>query len=353
MTTYEVVLDQITSIPAGSAGDDRTITWLTASHVVGLARNSRGHLEIFLSGDRLKPRTSVVKAAMQYHSWHRENQAPLSANRILLPALGHFDQVGAFIVAELLREQVDVDLERAFASTEPLIELSIKRLEISEKAILGLVGELIVLDALCRRADDIYVGPIVQAWNGWRRSARDLIWEGVGVEIKTTTRNTSSHVIHGVHQIEPAPAADDELSEARLLLISVGLCQAEQGVSAISIPSLVGSIVKRLNATGGGGLVDDFLTRLSIYGSESGVGYEHITMAHDAPFSTPFTVTFVRGYDMGDPAVEVLRRHDVVSHQHVDVDSLTFRVDLPATITVDNPMAGVRRVADAVLGYDP
>lgn len=350
MTTYEVALDQITSIPAGSAGDDRTITWLTASQVVGLARNSRGHLELFLAGDQLKPRASTVKSAMQHHSWHRENQPPLSANRILLPALGHFDQVGAFIAAELLREKADANLERAFAVTEPLIELSIKRLEISENAILGLVGELLVLDALCRRADDVHVGPIVQAWDGWRRSARDLTWEGTGVEVKTTTRSTSSHTIHGVHQIEPAPAMDDDLGEARLLFVSVGLRQAVPDVPAFSIPSLVDTILERLNATGAGAVVDDFLTHVSVYGSESGIGYQHAAMANDAPFTTPFSVTFVRGYDMGDPAVEVLRRDDVVAHQHVDVQSLTFRVDLPATIHLNNPVAGIRRIAEAVLG---
>lgn len=350
MTTYEVALDQITSIPVGSAGDDRTITWLTASQVVGVARNNRGHLELFLAGNQLKARTSTVKSAMQHHSWHRENQPPLSANRILLPALGHFDQVGAFIAAELLREKADVNVERAFAVTEPLIELSIKRLEISENAILGLVGELLVLDALCRRADDVHVGPLVQAWDGWRRSARDLTWEGTGVEIKTTTRNTSSHAIHGVHQIEPAPATDEDLGEARLLLISVGLHQAEPEVPAFSIPSLVDSVLERLKATGAGAVVDDFLTHVSVYGAESGIGYQHAVMANDAPFTTSFTVTFVRGYDMGDPAVEVLRRDDVVAHQHVDVQSLTFRVDLPATINLNNPVAGIRSVAETVLG---
>lgn len=102
MTSYEEVLNQINAIPAGITGDDRTITWLTAAQVVGLARNNRGHLELFLAGDQLKARTGTVKSAMHHHSWHRDNQQPLSANRIRLPALGHFDQVGAFIAAELL-----------------------------------------------------------------------------------------------------------------------------------------------------------------------------------------------------------------------------------------------------------
>ena len=352
MTSYEEVLEQINAVPAGLTGNDRTINWLTDAQVVGVARNSRGHLELFLAGEQLKPRTSTVKYAIHYHSWHRDTQPPLSANRILLPALGHFDQVGAFIAAELLREKADANMERAFAVIEPLIELAIKRLEIAESAILGLVGELLLLDALCRRADDRHVGPVVQAWDGWRRSARDLTWEGTGVEIKTTTRSTSSHAVHGVHQIEPAAATDDGPGESRLLLVSIGLRQTDPNVPALSIPSLVESIVARLTVSGAGGLVDEFLKRVAMYGSESGIGYEHATMANEAPFTTPFSLTFIRGYDMADPAVEVLRRDDVLAHQHVDAQSLSFRVDLPATITLNNPIAGVRRVAEAILGLN-
>lgn len=350
MISYEEVLDRIKAVPAGLTGDDRVITWLTDAQVVGLARNNRGHLELFLAGEPLKPRTGTVKSAIHHHSWHRDTQPPLSASRIRLPALGHFDQVGAFIAAELLREQADTNLERAFAVTEPLIELAIKRLEISENAILGLIGELLLLDALCRRVDDLLVGPIIQAWDGWRRSARDLRWESTGVEIKTTTRTTSSHTIHGVHQIEPAASTDDEPGEARLILVSIGLRHADLHMPALSIPALVESIVKRLNAAGASGSVNEFLTRVAMYGSESGIGYEHATMANEAPFTAPFTATFIRGYDMTDPAVQVLRRDDVVAHQHVDAQSLTFRVELPATINLENPVAGARRVAEAILG---
>lgn len=349
MTSYEVVLNQINAVPAGTIGDDRAITWLTDAKVVGIARNSRGHLELFLAGDELRPRTGTVKTAMRYHSWHRAALPPLNANRICLPALGHFDQVGAFIAAELLREKADSNLERAFAVTEPLIELAIKRMEISENAILGLVGELLLLDALCRRAADPQVGPIVQAWDGWRRSARDFTWRGTGVEIKTTTRTTSSHAIHGVHQIEPTPASDDVIGETRLLLVSIGLCQSDLNAPALSIPSLVESILDRLNGTGASGLVDDFLTRVSMYGTESGIGYEHATMVNEAPFTTTFGVTFIRGYDMADPAVEVLRRDDLITHQHVDAQSVIFRVELPATISLNNPIVGARRVAEAIL----
>lgn len=349
MISYEAILDQISVVPAGTIGDDRAITWLTDAKVVGIARNSSGHLELFLAGKELRPQTRTVQTAMRYHTWHRDTLSQLNANRICFPALGHFDQVGAFIAAELLREKADANLERAFAVTEPLIELAIKRMEISENAILGLVGELILLNALCRRAADPQVGPIVQAWDGWRRSARDFTWEGTGVEVKTTTRTTSTHAIGGIHQIEPTPASDDAIGEARLLLVSIGLCQAGDNAPALSIPSLVNSILERLNGTGASGLVDEFLTRVSVYGTESGVGYQHATMVNEAIFATNFGVTFVRGYDMADPAVEVLRRDDVIPHQHVDAQSVTFRVELPATISLNNPIVGARRVAETIL----
>jgi hypothetical protein len=52
---------------------------------------------------------------------------------------------------------------------------------------------------------------------------------------------------------------------------------------------------------------------------------------------------------MADPAVEVLRRDDLITHQHVDAQSVTFRVELPATISLNNPIVGARRVAEAIL----
>ncbi len=35
MTSYEVILNQINVVPAGTIGDDRAITWLTDAKVVG------------------------------------------------------------------------------------------------------------------------------------------------------------------------------------------------------------------------------------------------------------------------------------------------------------------------------
>jgi hypothetical protein len=353
MTSYEEVLTQITAIPNGVEGRDRTIQWLSTSQIVGAARDHLGHVELFLTGLALQARTKTVRDALHHHSWHREHDAPLEANRILLPAFGYYDQVGAFIATELLREGADCDLPRAFALTEPILELAIKRLQLSRSALLGLAGELLVLDAVFRHAEEQYVGQLVQAWDGWRRSSRDFSWDGTGVEIKTTTGRSSSHTVQGMHQIEPLQPTDDINGEDRLLLVSVGLQLSEPSANSFTLPQLTQRLVERMEATGNGGAVAGFLANVASYGSESGFGYHHTTMSNDVPFTTPFTPAFVRCYEMGDPAVEVLRRDDVLNHHHVDAQSVTFKINLPATLSADNPVSGIHRVAAAILGGEP
>ncbi|MDO5670112.1 MAG: PD-(D/E)XK motif protein [Corynebacterium sp.] len=351
MNTYEEILERISAMPNAEQAKARTIEWLTAAATLGVSRDQTGRLELFLAGPELKPRSPSVIDSMMFHSWHRDGGLPLDANRLLLPALGHFDQVGAFLCTELLRNGADKDIERAFAVTEPIIELSIERLQMSEAAMLGLVGEMLLLDALCRRASDAVVASIVDSWDGWRRSARDFSWGGIGVEVKTTSRTTSAHLVQGVHQIEPAGPDDDGNVEDKLVLVSIGLqTAAVQGSNSVSLPDLVQRLVDRLQATGNDGQVAGFLSRVAIYGSESGFGYDHANMADDAPFTTLFTVTFCRGYDMGDPGIEVLRSDDVSSHHHVDLQSVNFRVNLPAVVSALNPVNGANQVAQSILG---
>lgn len=350
MPNYEDILDVIAAVPNSTAGGTRDITWITAAEVIGVARDQGGHLELFLTGVQLRPSSSTVRDSLEYHDWHRKSGAALSANRLLLPALGHYDPVAAFICAELLRNGADQDVEGAFRVAEPIIELAIQRLQLSQAALLGLVGELLMFNAMCQQADDHLVGAVAQAWDGWRRSARDFHWDGTGVELKTTTRSTSSHMVQGVHQVEPADGENDEKSEDRLVLVSVGLQRADAGPNAISVPNLVQRIMGRLKATGNVGQIPEFLTRVGRYGSESGFGYDHSTMSNDAPFTSMFTIAFFRGYDMSDAAIEVLRRDDVLTHHHVEMRSVSFRISLPATISGENPVTGANQVARWILG---
>lgn len=350
MPSYEDVLDRISAVTSTSLGGVRDIAWLTSAEVVGVARDKDGRLEVFLAGTALRASSPSVREALHHHVWHRQSGVPLPANRLLLPALGHFDPVAAFICTELLRNGADQDVEHAFRVTEPIIELAIERLLLSESALLGLAGELLLLNSLCHQADDHMVGQVINSWDGWRRSSRDFHWEGTGVELKTTMRPTSSHMVQGVHQIEPSDGADGQLSEDRLLLVSVGLQRADAGSNSVSVPALVERLVHRLEATGNHGHIAEFLTRVSRYGSESGFGYDHTSRRDDAPFTSTFTVAFFRGYDMTDPAVEVLRRDDVATRHHVEMQSVSFRISLPATLSASNPITGANQTARAILG---
>jgi hypothetical protein len=215
----------------------------------------------------------------------------------------------------------------------------------------GLAGELLLLDALCRCAADRQVGTIVGSWDGWRRSARDFTYGSTGVEVKTTTRSVSSHFVEGVHQVEQSDGSDGRTPEDRLFLVSIGLQPAEPGGNAFTIPQLVDRIIARVEGAGAGGsVVDKFLAHLAEYGANSGGGYEHGTQAPDPFYTTPFLTTFFRAYDMSDSAVEVLRRDDVAVHHHVDVSSVRFRVELPITANLGNPIVGANQVAQVILG---
>lgn len=349
MKSYEDILSQIALIKTGPPGGARDITWLTQSNVIGVARDEGGRLEIFLAGTKLRVTSTLVRKAIDFHDWHRTIDQRLTATRLLLPPYGHFDPVGAFICAELLRTGADQNLQYAFETTEPIIEISIQRLQLSANALLGLAGELLLLNSLVRLADDPLVNEVIVAWDGWRRSARDFRWRSTGVEVKTTTMPTSTHSIQGVHQVEPSPAGGDHI-ENRLLLVSIGLQESESTSNSFSIPGIVNQIVERLHATGNGGLVEQFLGSVATYGSESGFGYKHLTMSADAPFTTSFTTTFFRGYDMEDPLIQVLRSVDVLPHVHVERQSVSFTASFPAAVSPVNPIVGANQVAESILG---
>lgn len=286
---------------------------------------------------------------MEFRVVHRDGP-DFDANLLVLPALGHFDQVAAFICTELLRSGADMSLAGAFLQTEPIIELAIERMRLSNQAILGLAGELLLIDALCRRAQDSQVAGIIAGWDGWRRSSRDLTVGATGIEVKTTTGRSSSHYVEGVHQVERDDGSAGGNPENRLVLVSIGLQITVDGGNAFTIPQLVDSIIDRMSAAGlPDSTVEQFLWHVTEYGATSGGGYHHHTQASDPVYATAFLTSFFRAYDMANEAIEVLRRHDLVTHTHVEVDSVRFRIDLPLTVAVDNPVVGANQVADAIL----
>ena len=173
--TYESLLVTILGLPRSATADQRKITWLEGSHRIGTSRTHDGHVEIFLAGERLQPNSALVRQNLEFQTWFRRSQEPpLEANRILLPAAGHFNQVAAFICTELFRNKADKELVTGFRCTEPVIELAISRLRISDEVVLGLAGELLLLEALLRHAPKGSVRRVLDSWAGFGRSVRDF-----------------------------------------------------------------------------------------------------------------------------------------------------------------------------------
>src|SRR5262249_24344165 len=148
---------------------------------------------------------------------------------------------------ELLRNEATTDLPRAFARTEPLIELAIVELLIAEETFLGLCGEMLMLQALLEASPAERVRDVLDSWKGYRETARDFQLAWVGVEVKTTTHLTSSHLFRGVHELEPGHGVDGA-EELRFLLVSLGLEWAAPGdrLNTTTLPDLVDGMAARI-----------------------------------------------------------------------------------------------------------
>ena len=355
ITSYEQQLQLTQQLPRSATEDDREITWGVTEGVIGLARSPRGRIEIFLPGAPLEARSRRVRDVLEYQRWFRAGGGELPASRILLPEAGHFEQVAAFLTTELIRNGAGDDLARAFAQTEPLIELAIEDLLLAEESFVGLCGELLVLHALLRAVSDERVNQIVNSWKGFRHTARDFQLGDVGVEVKTTTGSASSHLFSGVHQLEVGHGADG-LEETAYYLLSLGL-ELPDGIAdqsnTTALPQLVDAVIQRLNqALGPPGalIVDDLVARLAEYGDRSKVGYDHRTMRESARFSRPFRVGFARSYDMADDAIRLLTTDDLRERPFIDTDSVRLRVNLPRQVRGDiNPVAGLSNCAVQIL----
>lgn len=352
MPTYEELVADIRVLARPKDAAERKIYWVSDAKVLGVSRTPEDRLEIFLVGQKLTTTRPGLQNALDYGSWFREGSQNLAfeANRLILPAVGFFDQVAAFVCTELVRKGVDGDLASAFRQSEPIIDLVIERLRLSDGALLGLFGELLVLDAMSQRASNGELAQVVGNWGGWKQSLRDLSWGTTGVEVKTTTRSTSTHEIQGVHQVELSDGLSGGPIETRLILVSIGVNYTVAHESAMTLADLVDRISSRLERGGREDVLEVFVARVREYGAGTGFGYDHSTMAQDAAFTRPIEVNFARGYDLTDPNVSVLRRADVVAHQHVEVASLKYTVDLPVKVSGDlNPTVGLQQIAKLIL----
>jgi hypothetical protein len=352
--SYERQLALVSGLERPTTATERAITWTDASRVLGLARDPDGHIEIFVQGPPLVATIQTVRENLEHQEWYRRDGDLLPASRLLLPSAAHFEQVAAFLCTELLRSGVLSDSAAAFARAEPVIALAIDRLRLSDQAILGLCGELLLLRALCVAAPAERVPHVIDAWKGWRETSRDFQLEGVGIEVKTTTRSASVHKVQGVEQVELGHGVDGA-EESAFFLTSVGLqwTEASNEEGSVNLPELVDSIIGRTDAAMGSGaapVVERLVQRIRSYGGANEVGYDHGTQASAPAFSRRFRSTFVRTYDMEDPRIQVLRTTDLDRAVDVDPRSVRFAIRLRDQVAGDvNPFVGLRRSAEELL----
>ncbi|SOY39714.1 conserved hypothetical protein [Cupriavidus taiwanensis] len=308
-----------------------------------------------MCGQKLFPRTSVVRRHLEYGRWKiAESADEFDANRIVLPSAPHFVPLAAFLAVELVKAGIGNQrpLQEVLNDVEPLLELALLRSTLGEEHILGLVGELICLETLldavanCPEARSA----VLDMWRGHEVGERDFVIGSTSLEIKSTQLESSTHAISGVHQVE----VDGRYpSEQRLMLLSVGLIPAIQ--EGQTLPDIVQRIVHRLSAgvTEANGqftpLQNRFLDDVYRYGSTGSRGYDHRTDSTSKAYSTRYKSTFTpRLYEMADEQMLILRHRDV-DGRFVRPGSLQYTLDLPSMINGINPAANWKHSVTAMI----
>lgn len=335
--SFEWLREQLPGLPRAVSEDDRELVWVDEARTLAVSRDPEGRLEVFLPGAPLTPSMKTVADSLSHHQWQFQEGGVLDANRLQFAAAPHFDGVVSFLCAELMKNGAAADRPRAFGRSEPAIALALARAALGSEVLVGLAGELLVIEGLTRvaRGGD-QRSAVMSGWAGSVPSSRDFRLGTTGVEVKTTSGTASKHHVQGLHQIEVGHADGGDV-ETELLLLSLGLRWIESEEGGNTIPSLVEAIAGRLEADE----KEVFHQRLGQYGGDAGSGYRHDRDKFAATYTRPFTTRFERLYDMGDPSIRLPRRGDLETFSDLDLDSVSFRVDLPSRIRGDiNPVSG-------------
>lgn len=355
--TFERIFQLAQSLPLPNTEDERQISWCEDRQVLGVSRQPGGAFELFIRGEELRPRLQLVKRHLKFDRWERAGGEVFQASRLVLPADQHFLPMAAFLAEELIRCGVGSSPMRAFSNTEPLIEMALRRVALGEEELLGLLAELRFLEVLLSAAGaDLAKRTLaIQAWHGHEHGSRDFLVGNRAMEVKATRGRRSHHRISSVFQVDPRRNSSDEPQES-LSLISFGF---EPDTSSenwgLTLPGQVDRLLKRMTGSESDNVRSElqvlFLEKLRMYGASTSAGYDHDAMRTWAAYQTRWQHTFVRIYDMTDPAVQVLRRTDIQSRGHVILASVGFEVDLPDMVSGDlNPRTDLEVAAASLLG---
>ena len=109
----ESLRDSLRSVPAAGHAGERDVAWL-AGDALGASRNERGQLEIFMRGPRLDCFHPNVRSRVDHDAWLQTNGTRLEANRLVLPAEGHYNALAAFLLTHLVENGAKEDLVKGF-----------------------------------------------------------------------------------------------------------------------------------------------------------------------------------------------------------------------------------------------
>jgi len=118
------------------------------------------------------------------------------------------------LICDVLSRIADGETDALHALEASLydFELLIARsAQLSKEKVVGLYGELLVLESLI--AEDSFPADV---WIGAKREPHDFRLGVMELEIKTTTSNVRKHTIHGLNQLSPTPNHTLHLVSVRL-----------------------------------------------------------------------------------------------------------------------------------------
>lgn len=352
--SFEELCSRLEDLGTPAKTEDRSVYWILPM-TLGLAKTASARVEVFVCGQKLFPRTSIVRRHLEHGRWKiAESADEFDASRIVLPSAPHFVPLAAFLAVELIKAGIGTQrpLQEVLNDVEPLLELALLRSALGEEHILGLVGELIcletLLDAVANRPDAW--SAVLDMWRGYEAGQRDFVIGSTSLEIKSTQLESSAHAISGMHQVE----VDERYpSEERLVLLSVGLAPAIQ--EGQTLPDIVQRIVHRLSAgvteanDGFTPLQQRFLDDVYRYGGTGCRGYDHRTESTSKAYSTRYRSTFTpRLYEMEDEQMLILRHKDV-DGRFVRPNSVQYTLELPNLINGMNPAANWKHSVTALI----
>jgi hypothetical protein len=236
---------------------------------------------------------------------------------------------------ELVDHGLADDPQSAFSVVEPLIELALTRDMVTDPTLMGLIGELSLLEHLLAAVPASSVPDVLHAWAGSTPSARDFQLGSVGIEVKTTQGASSIHHVEGVHQVELGRSNDD-VAETDLFMLSLGIGWLLTDDDGISLPELVDGVLDLVP-----GLHDrlDLLSRIKEYGGDSAIGYDHDRDRLKARYAARLYFRFERLYDLTDNRLKFLNSAHLIGLSNVDPGSVAFRVMLDDRVRGDlNPI---------------